>query len=102
MVEANWFSSGHVPTLANYLENAVTTSGSYMALVHIFFLLGEGISLGNVKLMEKPYPKIFSRSGKILRLWDDLGTSKEEQDRGDNASSIPLIIDDPIYRIFPI
>lgn len=92
MVEANWFSSGHVPNLANYLENAVTTSGSYMALVHMFFLLGEGISLGNVKLMEKPYPKIFSRSGKILRLWDDLGTSKEEQDRGDNASSIPLIM----------
>ncbi|KAL2493949.1 S-(+)-linalool synthase [Forsythia ovata] len=92
MVEANWFSSGHVPNLANYLENAVTTSGSYMALVHIFFLLGEGISHGNVKLMEKPYPKIFSCSGKILRLWDDLGTSKEEQDRGDNASSIPLLM----------
>ncbi|KAL2474661.1 terpene synthase 02 [Abeliophyllum distichum] len=92
MVEANWFSSGHVPNLANYLENAITTSGSYMALVHIFFLLGEGISHGNVKLMEKPYPKIFSRSGKILRLWDDLGTSKEEQDRGDNASSIPLFM----------
>ncbi|KAL2474653.1 terpene synthase 02 [Abeliophyllum distichum] len=83
MIEANWFSSGHVPNLANYLENAVTTSGSYMALVHMFFLLGEGISHGNVKLMEKPYPKIFSCSGKILRLWDDLGTSKEEQDRGD-------------------
>ncbi|XP_022847491.1 probable terpene synthase 11 [Olea europaea var. sylvestris] len=92
MIEANWFSSGHVPDLANYLKNAVTTSGSYMALVHIFFLLGEGISHGNVKSMEKPYPKIFSCSGQILRLWDDLGTSKEEQDRGDNASSIPLFM----------
>ncbi|CAK7351917.1 unnamed protein product [Dovyalis caffra] len=38
--------------------------------------------------MMKPYPNLFSVSGQILRLWDDLGTAEEEQERGDVASSI--------------
>ncbi|KAK1305205.1 putative terpene synthase 11 [Acorus calamus] len=45
------------------------------------------VTLGNVGLIES-YPKIFACSGRILRLWDDLGTSKEEQERGDVALSI--------------
>ncbi|CAL0332193.1 unnamed protein product [Lupinus luteus] len=39
-------------------------------------------------LKRTPYPRLFSCSGEILRLWDDLGTSTEEQERGDNACSI--------------
>uniref|UniRef100_A0A1W7HBY8 Putative geraniol synthase n=1 Tax=Scoparia dulcis TaxID=107240 RepID=A0A1W7HBY8_SCODU len=92
MVEAQWVNSGCIPNLDRYMENRVTTSGAYMALVHTFFLIGHGLTPQNVKLMAKPYPKIFSNSGKILRLWDDLGTSKEEQDRGDNSSLIPLFM----------
>lgn len=76
MIEAKWFNNGNIPGVEDYLKNGVTTSGSYMALVHIFFLMGEGLTTQNVKLMAKPYPKIFSTSGAILRLWDDLGTTK--------------------------
>ncbi|RVW72497.1 putative terpene synthase 11 [Vitis vinifera] len=87
LAEAYCFKGGHVPSLEEYLTNAVTTGGTYMALVHAFFLMGQGVTRENMAML-KPYPNIFSCSGKILRLWDDLGTAREEQERGDNASSI--------------
>ncbi|KAF7146169.1 hypothetical protein RHSIM_Rhsim04G0058400 [Rhododendron simsii] len=87
LVEAEWFNNGYVPNLEEYLENGVTTAGSYMALVHIFFLIGQGVNKESIGMMD-PYPKLFSSSGRILRLWDDLGTATDEQERGDVASSI--------------
>ncbi|KAG5551796.1 hypothetical protein RHGRI_010025 [Rhododendron griersonianum] len=87
LVEAEWFKNGYVPNLEEYLENGVTTAGSYMALVHIFFLIGQGVNKETIGMMD-PYPKLFSSSGRILRLWDDLGTATDEQERGDVASSI--------------
>jgi len=74
LVEAKWFNEGYVPKLEEYLENGVTTAGSYMALVHLFFLIGEGVTEETIGMMD-PYPKLFSSSGRILRLWDDLGTA---------------------------
>lgn len=74
LVEAEWFKNGYVPNLEEYLENGVTTAGSYMALVHIFFLIGQGVNKETIGMMD-PYPKLFSSSGRILRLWDDLGTA---------------------------
>ncbi|KAM6549108.1 hypothetical protein CsatB_020784 [Cannabis sativa] len=87
LTEAEWFDKKYTPTLEQYLTNGVTSGGSYMALVHSFFLIGHGITDQTISMMH-PYPEIFSHSGKILRLWDDLGTAKEEQERGDVASSI--------------
>ncbi|XP_077254007.1 putative terpene synthase 11 [Tasmannia lanceolata] len=87
LIEAKWFREGYVPSLESYLKNGVTTGGTYMALVHAFFLMGGKITKEAIGFIE-PYPKLFSCSGGILRLWDDLGTSKEEVERGDLASSI--------------
>ncbi|TXG55303.1 hypothetical protein EZV62_020559 [Acer yangbiense] len=70
-----------------YLANGVTTGGTYMALVHAFFLIGQGVNKETAAMIE-PYPKLFSCAGKILRLWDDLGTAREEEERGDVASSM--------------
>ncbi|GFP97352.1 geraniol synthase chloroplastic [Phtheirospermum japonicum] len=92
MVEAKWFNGGSAPKLEEYIENGVSTAGAYMALVHLFFLIGEGVTDQNAQLLTKPYPKLFSAAGRILRLWDDLGTAKEEQERGDLASSIQLLM----------
>ncbi|CAI8592700.1 unnamed protein product [Vicia faba] len=85
--EAKWFNSGHVPSLRTYLDNGAISVGSCMALVHATFLIGDGFSKETISML-KPYPRLFTCSGEILRLWDDLGTSTEEQERGDNASSI--------------
>ncbi|KAF8391446.1 hypothetical protein HHK36_023751 [Tetracentron sinense] len=93
LVEAKWFNRGYVPILEEYLTNGVTTGGTYMALVHTFFLIGQGVTETSVGMME-PYPKLFTCSGRILRLWDDLGTSREEQLRGDVASSMECYMRD--------
>lgn len=65
----------YVPNLSTYLDNGVISAGSCMALVHSTFLLGDGISKETISML-KPYPRLFSCSGEILRLWDDLGTSR--------------------------
>ncbi|KAD6795690.1 hypothetical protein E3N88_06586 [Mikania micrantha] len=92
MVEAEWVRRGHTPNLKDYIENGITTAGTYMALVHLFFLIGEGVTEENTRYLIHSYPRFFSDAGKILRLWDDLGTSKEEQERGDISSSIQLLM----------
>ncbi|KAL5132177.1 putative terpene synthase 11 [Glycine soja] len=89
--EAKWFNNGYIPTFKEYLDNGVISSGSYMALVHATFLIGDSLSKETISIM-KPYPRLFSCSGEILRLWDDLGTSREEQERGDNACSIQCLM----------
>ncbi|KAL4585160.1 hypothetical protein LXL04_009775 [Taraxacum kok-saghyz] len=92
MVEAEWVKRGTEPNLKEYIENGVKTAGTYMALVHLFFLIGEGVTEENTRNLLGSYPSLFYVSGTILRLWDDLGTSKEEQERGDVASSIQLLM----------
>ncbi|KAL5571265.1 hypothetical protein UlMin_020862 [Ulmus minor] len=87
LVEAQWFNKRYTPTFEEYLTNGVTTGGSYMALVHSFFLIGQGVTKETISMMT-PYPQLFSCAGKILRLWDDLGTAKEEEERGDVAKSM--------------
>ncbi|XP_058773844.1 probable terpene synthase 11 [Vicia villosa] len=89
--EAKWFNNGYVPSYKTYLDNGVITAGSCMALVHATFLIGDDLSKETISMM-KPYPRLFTCSGEILRLWDDLGTSTEEQERGDNASSIQCLM----------
>nr|QPL17966.1 terpene synthase [Lathyrus odoratus] len=91
--EAMWFNSRYVPSYKTYLENGVISAGACMALVHATFLIGDGLSKKTISMM-KTYPRLFTCSGEILRLWDDLGTSTEEQERGDNASSIQCFMEE--------
>jgi len=73
--EAKWFSNKYVPTFQEYLANGVISSGSYMAFEHATFLTGDLLSKETISMLN-PYPRLFSCSGEILRLWDDLGTSE--------------------------
>ncbi|KAJ4824446.1 hypothetical protein Tsubulata_039813 [Turnera subulata] len=92
LVEAKWYNRGYVPSLDEYLSTSITTSGSYMAQVYASFLMGQGVTKDTAAVLMDPNPSLFSISGKILRLWDDLGTAKEEQERGDVASSIQCLM----------
>ncbi|KAK9062689.1 hypothetical protein SSX86_019878 [Deinandra increscens subsp. villosa] len=92
MVEAEWVKKGKIPMHRDYIRNGATTSGAYMASVHLFFLLSEGATSDNIRHLLDPYPKFFTLAGTMLRLWDDLGTTKEEQERGDTLSSIHLLM----------
>ncbi|KAF5767884.1 putative geranyl diphosphate diphosphatase [Helianthus annuus] len=90
MEETKWVKRDRIPTLKHYIENGVTTSGTYMALMHLFFMVSDGVTSENSQHLLDRYPKFFTLAGTILRLWDDLGTIKEEQERGDMLSSIHL------------
>ncbi|XP_071706572.1 monoterpene synthase TPS4, chloroplastic-like isoform X2 [Rutidosis leptorrhynchoides] len=92
MLETEWVKKGTKPKYEEYIDNGVRTSGTHMALVHLFVLVSEGVTNENIRRFLDPYPKFFSLAGTILRLWDDLGTSKEEEERGDVLSSIKLVM----------
>ncbi|RVW86434.1 (3S,6E)-nerolidol synthase 1 [Vitis vinifera] len=51
LVEAKWFADGHVPKADEYLKNGVISSGVHVVLVHMFFLLGHGITKRNVDIV---------------------------------------------------
>ncbi|XP_071708239.1 monoterpene synthase TPS4, chloroplastic-like [Rutidosis leptorrhynchoides] len=92
MLEAEWVKNGTKPSFKDYIENGVITSGTHMASVHLFILISNGVTNENITHFLDLYPKFFSLAGTILRLWDDLGTSKEEEERGDVLSSIKLLM----------
>jgi len=75
LVEAKWFGSGKLPSAEEYLKNGIVSSGVHIVLVHIFFLLGKGLTKENVNRIDTT-PSIISSPATILRLWDDLGKAE--------------------------
>ncbi|PQQ08822.1 terpene synthase [Prunus yedoensis var. nudiflora] len=53
LVEAKWFKSGHLPKAEDYLKNGIVSSGVNVVMVHIFFLLGQGITKQSVELLNE-------------------------------------------------
>ncbi|KAL6333221.1 hypothetical protein AAG906_028404 [Vitis piasezkii] len=86
LVEAKWFVVGHVPKTDDYLKNGIISSGVHVVLVHMFFLLGHGITKRNVGIVDD-FRGIISFAATILRLWDDLGSAKDSQIGNDILSS---------------
>ncbi|XP_039061755.1 (3S,6E)-nerolidol synthase 1-like isoform X2 [Hibiscus syriacus] len=87
LVEARWFGSGKFPKAREYLENGIISSGVHIVLVHIFFLLGLGSTDQNVEIIDNN-PSIISTTAAILRLWDDLGSAKDENQNGHDGSYV--------------
>ncbi|KAG6755903.1 hypothetical protein POTOM_039311 [Populus tomentosa] len=87
LVEARWFASGKLPSGEEYLKNGIVSSGVHVVLVHIFFLLGQDLSKENVELISN-FPPIISSTATILRLWDDLGSAKDENQDGHDGSYV--------------
>ncbi|RZR92403.1 hypothetical protein BHM03_00020708 [Ensete ventricosum] len=91
MVEAKWFAHSHVPTADDCMRNGTISCGVPVVLIHIFFLLGQGLTHDNVNLIES-YPKLISSPAKILRLWDDLGSAKDENQDGFDGSYLECFV----------
>ncbi|GFS29467.1 terpene synthase 14 [Actinidia rufa] len=87
LVEAKWFASGHLPNAEEYLKNGIISSGVHVVLAHMFFLLGDGITQESVDLVDD-YPGISTSIATILRLSDDLGSAKDEDQDGYDGSYI--------------
>uniref|UniRef100_A0A7C9CM66 S-linalool synthase n=1 Tax=Opuntia streptacantha TaxID=393608 RepID=A0A7C9CM66_OPUST len=75
LVEAQWFASGHLPSTEEYLKNGLLSSGMPVVAMHIFYLLGQGINSESVQLLNS-FPDLVSSMATVLRLSDDLGSSK--------------------------
>lgn len=64
-----------IPTADEYLKNGLVSSGVHAVLVHLFYLLGLGVS----SISLEDISAISASAAMILRLWDDLGTAKVTQ-----------------------
>ncbi|CAL5060679.1 unnamed protein product [Urochloa decumbens] len=97
MVEARWLATDQVPAAEEYLRNGVVTSGVPLAFVHILFLLGHhhAASSDATELTDNIPPAI-SSAAKILRLWDDMGSAKDEAQEGlDGSYRVLYLMENP-------
>ncbi|XP_068645867.1 (3S,6E)-nerolidol synthase 1-like [Aristolochia californica] len=85
LVEAKWFSMGHLPPADEYLRNGFISTGMPMVLLHLLSLLGEGASF-DCRNLHCGMPALISSPATILRLWDDLGSAKDEKQQGYDGS----------------
>ncbi|MCL7029217.1 hypothetical protein MKW94_005886 [Papaver nudicaule] len=90
LLEASWYYSGYIPTLEEYTNNAWITVGGPLLSIHAFCQLGyhENITEEALECVTNNQSDLMLWSSMILRLADDLATSKEELERGDVAKSI--------------
>lgn len=93
LVEAKWFASGHQPKAEEYLKNGIVSSGVNVVLVHIFFLLDQNKTKDIVELLNDT-PAIISSTAAILRLWDDLGSAKDENQDGNDGSYVRCYLEE--------
>ncbi|KAI3498879.1 hypothetical protein L1887_34665 [Cichorium endivia] len=87
LVEAKWFASGQLPKADDYLKNGIVSSGAEVVTVHLFFLLGGATSKESASIIYDNKGITFCVA-KILRLWDDLGSAKDENQDGHDGSYV--------------
>ncbi|CAL9152066.1 unnamed protein product, partial [Musa hybrid cultivar] len=86
MVEARWYHQGYTPNLEEFLENALVSISGLLILT-LAYCTSDDVSQETLEDFHS-CPEIARRSSMILRLCDDLGTSKDELERGDVPKSI--------------
>ncbi|XP_042441429.1 (3S,6E)-nerolidol synthase 1-like [Zingiber officinale] len=82
LVEAKLLSKDQVPTMDDYMKIATITCGVPAALMHMYFLLGHRTTND----LCEDLPSLISCPSRILRLWDDLGSAKDEKQIGRDGS----------------
>ncbi|WOL18159.1 (3S,6E)-nerolidol synthase 1-like [Canna indica] len=96
LVEAKWFAENQVPLADEYMRNGTISCGVPMVLTHIFFLLGQGLTHQNVKVIES-CPNLITCPAKILRLWDDLGSAEDEEQDGTDGSIMECLMKEKLH-----
>ncbi|MBA0861110.1 hypothetical protein Goshw_024613 [Gossypium schwendimanii] len=80
--EANWANS----TFQEYLENAWLSVSGHLCLVHTYFLQRTNITIAALHSLEH-YDDVIRWPSIIFRLCNDLGTAKDELERGDSVNA---------------
>nr|WNI01959.1 terpene synthase [Psidium guajava] len=87
LTEAKWDRLGYTPSLEEYLSNASTSISVPLLMAHAYFFVGHMKLEDVADLLERNKDLIYNVSI-IVRLCNDLRTSKAEIDRGDAPSSV--------------
>ncbi|XP_077238528.1 alpha-terpineol synthase, chloroplastic-like isoform X2 [Tasmannia lanceolata] len=87
LVEAKWYNNRYTPTLDEYLSNAAVSIGGSVMQGHAYFSLKPKITKEALDYIENNQ-KVVRWLGMLVRLWDDLGTSTAELERGDVPKSV--------------
>ncbi|XP_042445180.1 (3S,6E)-nerolidol synthase 1-like [Zingiber officinale] len=88
LVEAKWLSKDQVPSMDDYMKISTITCGVPAALMHMYFLLGHRAKDD----LYKDLPSLISCPARILRLWDDLGSAKDEKQNGRDGSLLACMM----------
>uniref|UniRef100_A0A1W7HBY1 Terpene synthase n=1 Tax=Scoparia dulcis TaxID=107240 RepID=A0A1W7HBY1_SCODU len=86
LLEARWHHTGYFPTLKEYLDNGWVSSCGPVLALHA--LIGIGQERNETLDILDTKQEIVHYSSMIIRLCNDLGTSKAELERGDAPSSV--------------
>ncbi|KAK8272363.1 hypothetical protein V6Z11_D11G325800 [Gossypium hirsutum] len=86
-VEAKWYNENYVPTMEEYMRNAVVTAGYIMLIVTSFVGMGDFVA-PEIFNWASNNPKIIDASSIIARLVNDVTSHKFEQERGHCASAV--------------
>ncbi|KAK8329474.1 hypothetical protein V6Z11_A11G322400 [Gossypium hirsutum] len=86
-VEAKWCNENYVPTMKEYMRNAVVSAGYIMLIVTSFVGMGDFVT-PEIFNWASNNPKIIYASSIIARLLNDVTSHKFEQERGHCASAV--------------
>ncbi|KAK1432624.1 hypothetical protein QVD17_09522 [Tagetes erecta] len=87
LVEAKWSHEKCIPTLEDYLNNAWRSVSGVVILTHGYFLINQEIKKDVTESLEK-YHDLMKWSSMLFRLYNDLGTSTDEIERGKSVNAI--------------
>ncbi|KAK7271346.1 hypothetical protein RJT34_27159 [Clitoria ternatea] len=85
--EAKWYHNRYKPSLEEYMKNAWISISLPVALVHTYFSIPNSFTQEDLVCLEE-HPNLTRFSGMLLRLANDLGSSKREVETGDVPNSI--------------
>ncbi|XP_074269867.1 putative sesquiterpene synthase [Silene latifolia] len=87
--EAKWCATKYIPTYDEYIEVALISIAQTAGIVAAYLGLGEIATQESFEWVSQiPMPKIIRSSDIILRLMNDIGGHKYEQDREHVASAV--------------
>ncbi|KAK5786704.1 hypothetical protein PVK06_041347 [Gossypium arboreum] len=86
-VEAKWCNENYVPTMKEYMRNAVVSAGYVMLIVTSFVGMGDFVT-PEIFNWASNNPKIIDASSIIARLLNDVTSHKFEQERGHCALAV--------------
>ncbi|RID60136.1 hypothetical protein BRARA_F03315 [Brassica rapa] len=87
LVEAKWYKKGYKPGVEEYMQNAWISISAPTILIHFYCIFSDKISVQILETLSQHRQEIVRCSATILRLANDLGTSRDELARGDVLKS---------------